>query len=74
MVMKPTTISAALFKAECLGLLDKVARTKQSIVITKRGRPVARLMPLQEPTRSLAGSIVLEHDIVSPIDVEWNAR
>lgn len=40
---------ASRFKAECLALLDKVERTHVSIVVTKRGKPVARLVPLQEP-------------------------
>lgn len=74
MVMKPTTISAARFKAECLGLLDRVARTGRSIVITKRGRPVARLMPLDESRSGLEGSVVAEDDIVSPTGAAWNAR
>jgi prevent-host-death family protein len=73
MVMKATTISAAKFKAECLGLLDQVARTKRSLVITKRGRPVARVVPLEEPRRSLEGSVLEERDIVSPTGEHWNA-
>ena len=39
------TYTASEFKAKCLVLLDQVERTKQAIVITKRGKPVARLGP-----------------------------
>ena len=38
-------LAASRFKAQCLGLLDEVAATGESLVITKRGRPVALLTP-----------------------------
>ena len=40
------TIPAGQFKQTCLQLLDEVAETRESIVVTKRGRPVAELVPL----------------------------
>jgi prevent-host-death family protein len=40
------TINAAAFKATCLALLDKVGKTGQPIRVTKRGRPVAQLVPV----------------------------
>ena len=48
MVMKGRAIPAGQFKARCLSLLDEVSRTRQVITITKRGKPVARLVPLEE--------------------------
>ncbi len=42
-----TTIAAGIFKAKCLELMDEVARTKEEIVVTKHGRPVAKLVPVQ---------------------------
>ena len=50
-------IPAGEFKAKCLQLMDKVARTREPIVITKRGRPVAKLVPPddQEPHQPLFG-------------------
>jgi prevent-host-death family protein len=39
-------MTATEFRAKCLGLIDWVARTGGTIVITKRGRPVARLVPI----------------------------
>jgi prevent-host-death family protein len=42
------TISAAEFKARCLTLMDDVNRTRETLVITKRGKPVARLVPADD--------------------------
>ena len=56
------TMAAGRFKDRCLKTLDEVAKTKSAVVITKRGRPVAKLVPITAVTkaRSLAGSIVSE--------------
>ena len=40
------TVAAGLFKAKCLELMDEVERTKEEIVVTKHGRPVAKLVPV----------------------------
>ena len=79
MVMNRNTIPAGKFKAQCLSLIDQVNRTHQVITITKRGKPVARLVPLEEEkARSLygffAGHVVEEGDIVSPTGEEWAAE
>lgn len=70
-------IPAAQFKAECLKLMDQVAKTRKPIIITKHGRPVAQLAPVTMDARSLFGymksSTKIAGDIVAPIDVEWNA-
>jgi prevent-host-death family protein len=42
-------VPAGLFKQGCLALIDDVASSKQEIVITKRGKPVARLVPMEDP-------------------------
>jgi prevent-host-death family protein len=69
---RASTIAAGEFKARCLALLDQVARTGQPLVVTKRGKPVAKLVPIDEPpTRSLRGSVVTLGDVVSPLDDEW---
>src|SRR5687768_11337882 len=39
-------MSAAQFKTRCLALIDQVAQTREEIVITKRGKPVAKLVPV----------------------------
>ncbi|MDH4102447.1 MAG: type II toxin-antitoxin system Phd/YefM family antitoxin [Thermoleophilia bacterium] len=51
------TIPAGRFKAQCLKLLDEVAETGETIVVTKRGKPVAKIEPVEEPP-SLAGSVI----------------
>lgn len=75
--MGQQTVGAAEFKARCLELMDQVARTGNAIVITKRGKPVARLAPAarKQPTLSgaLKGHIRITGDIVSPVDVRWDA-
>jgi len=67
-------IPAGEFKAHCLRLLDEVARTGSSFVVTKRGRPVARVVPVagNEPP-SLAGSILKEGDLISPVGETWES-
>jgi prevent-host-death family protein len=69
------TVTAASFKAHCLALLDEVAATGESIVVTKRGRPVARVVPLSEPP-SLLGSVkflVSDDELLEPITDPWDA-
>jgi len=41
-----TLIAAGEFKAKCLHILDEVAQTREPVTVTKRGKPVARLMPI----------------------------
>ena len=56
------TIAAGKFKDVCLQTLDEVAAQRRPVVITKRGRPVAKLVPIttDSTSRSLVGSIVAE--------------
>jgi prevent-host-death family protein len=72
-----THIAAGEFKAECLSLLDTVARTRRPLVITKRGKPVAQLIPVQEAPAlfgAMSGSVVHLEDLVSGIGDNWNAE
>jgi len=72
-------IPAGKFKAKCLKLMDKVARTREPIVITKRGKPVAKLVPPDdtEPRAPLfgymAGTAQLLGEIIAPPQTEWSA-
>ncbi len=66
------------FETKCLRLIDQVALSRMSIVITKRGKPVAKLVPTDSKLIDLfgymAGTIEITGDTVSPIDdVEWTA-
>ena len=47
--MSQRTVAAGAFKQGCLALLDEVAEGNLEIVVTKRGRPVAKLVPLPNP-------------------------
>ena len=64
-------IAAGKFKATCLALLDEVQSGRQEIVITKRGRPVARLLPVDEKAPTLfgrmKGTIKILGDIVGQV-------
>ncbi|MFW6052120.1 MAG: type II toxin-antitoxin system Phd/YefM family antitoxin [Myxococcota bacterium] len=77
MVTKPETVKASDFKARCLELMDRVARTGRSIVVTKRGKPVAQLSPLPARGGPLLGAhrgdVEVLGDIVAPVDVAWEA-
>jgi prevent-host-death family protein len=70
-------IPAAVFKAECLKLMDEVARTGQPVVITKHGKPVAQLVPVPAEPTSLFGymknTVTIKGDIVAPTDESWSA-
>ena len=70
-------IPAAQFKAQCLKLMDKVEKTRQPIVITKHGRPVAQLAPIPADTDSLfgymKGTLRINDDVTAPLDIEWSA-
>lgn len=68
-------VSASRFKAQCLALLDEVALTGEEIVVTKRGRPVARVVAIAEPA-GLDGSVrfhVSDDELLAPVDVAWDA-
>lgn len=75
---KQRTIPAAEFKAKCLKVMETVRATGEEVVITKHGKPVARLVPVEYPSRPLfgrnAGLTIYEGDVISPIDVEWEAE
>jgi prevent-host-death family protein len=69
-------VAAADFKANCLRLMDEVAQQRRPIIITKRGKPVAKLVPVEEKPVDLfgrmAGSIKICGDIIGPIeDAGW---
>ncbi|HMM73791.1 MAG TPA: type II toxin-antitoxin system prevent-host-death family antitoxin [Rhodocyclaceae bacterium] len=62
-------MNAAEFKAKCLKLLDEVAATHEPLVITKRGKPVAKLVPIEDEAEEsmfgyLRGTVTLVGDVV----------
>jgi prevent-host-death family protein len=77
MSAKPSSriVKAGEFKAKCLELMDEVAASGETIVVTKRGKPVAKLGPIDERPASLfgllQGNFTFVGDVVSPVDVDW---
>ena len=70
----PKRINASDFKARCLRVLDDVHETRSEVVITKRGKPVARLSPIGPARQSLRGAwkgmVRITGDIVQ---VDWSS-
>ncbi|MDQ3722411.1 MAG: type II toxin-antitoxin system Phd/YefM family antitoxin [Actinomycetota bacterium] len=76
MVMSERTVPAGRFKAQCLAMLDEVAATGEQIVVTKRGRPVARVVAIEEPI-GLGGSVtyhVSDEELIAPLDERWEVE
>ncbi len=74
-MVRPRTINASEFKTRCLRVLDDVQATRIEVVITKRGKPVARLGPIGSSRRSLRGAwkgmVQIRGDIVR---VDWSSE
>jgi prevent-host-death family protein len=67
-------IPAGEFKAHCLQLLDQVEEGREELIVTKRGRPVAKVVPIDKHARTVRGSVQILGDIVGPIDESWEAE
>jgi prevent-host-death family protein len=75
------TVSISKFKATCLALLERVRRTGQPLLVTKRGVPVAQVLPPPAEPRSTSGYSSMHGrsrelgDIVAPVSTEeeWEA-
>lgn len=72
------TIQASEFKAKCLALMDKVAATGESWIVTKNGRPIAELRPYfggrKESPFGLHQGLEIRGDIIAPVaDDLWKA-
>ena len=66
------TMAISEFKAHALKVLDQVARSQETIIITKRGKPLAQVVPYRKsamtPTPGrLSDAFVFEKDIISPL-------
>jgi prevent-host-death family protein len=68
--MKTKTMAAGAFKAKCLKVMDEVQAKRESIIITKRGKPVAKLVPVERADDPIFGflrdKVKIKGDIVSP--------
>ena len=74
-----TSMAISEFKAHALQAVGQVASSKVGLVITKRGKPVAQVVPYQPADKTpragkLSSALVYEHDIVSPLgETMWEA-
>jgi prevent-host-death family protein len=71
------SVAAADFKARCLELMDHVRETGTELVITKRGKPVAKLVPFKAAQRpkffgSMKGTVLKYERPFDPIDGDWD--
>ena len=69
-------VPAGKFKDQCLKILDRVAETRTEITVTKRGRPIAKVVPISdalEPGKPLAGSILREEGDAFGTGETWDA-
>jgi prevent-host-death family protein len=74
---QPHTIAAGEFKAKCLQIMNEVNEKHISIVITKFGKPIAKLVPIDDTAIDffgcLANTVNIKKDIISPLDETWEA-
>jgi prevent-host-death family protein len=70
------TVSATEFKRHCLALLEEVRQTRQSLLVTRHGKPVAEISAYipreRDSTNPLKGSILYQGDLVAPIEENWD--
>jgi len=68
-------MAAGLFKAQCLSVMDEVQAKRETVVITKHGKPVAKLVPADKEKDGiynfLRGKGTITGDVISPAIVDW---
>jgi prevent-host-death family protein len=66
---------AGAFKTHCLTVMKQVQATGEPVVVTKRGAPVVKIVPVEAENNDLfgfmAGKVKIAGDIESPIPVDW---
>jgi prevent-host-death family protein len=71
----PSSVPAGQFKAICLDLLDRVKERNEEYVITKHGKPFAKLGPVDpgnvDPFAFLQGTVIGEASLVEPDNESW---
>lgn len=72
-------IGVGQFKAQCLRLIAQVQQNRQEITISKHGKPVAKLVPVEEPAAGsvfgyLQGTVEISGDIVSALGEDWEVE
>ncbi len=74
----PERVAAAKAKAQFLGLIEQVSMQRQTVIITKRGKPLVQIVPLdestgQDPFGCMKGTVKITGDIVGPEPDQWEA-
>ncbi len=71
------TVPATEYKQHCLALLEEVRQTRQSLLVTRHGKPVAEISPYvpreRDSVNPLKGSILYQGDLVAPIEEKWDS-
>jgi prevent-host-death family protein len=70
------SLSVSKFKATCLAVLEDVRKHKKRILITKRGKPIAEIVPYESPQKGtpLKDTVLFVGDIISPVaENDWEA-
>lgn len=70
------SLSVSEFKATCLAVLEDISKQKKRVIITKRGKPIAEVIPFDANHEeiSLKDTVTYMGDIVSPVaDEDWEA-
>lgn len=72
-------IAAGEFKAKCLRLMSDLKKYHEEIIVTKFGKPIAKMVPFESEAEKpifgfLEGSLIIVGDIVKPIEEEWFAN
>jgi prevent-host-death family protein len=74
---QPRTVPATEFKTRCLALLEEVRETRQSLLVTRHGKPVVEISPYVQKNSArdnpLKGSIVFQDDLISPLKEKWDS-
>jgi prevent-host-death family protein len=78
-VRNQMNINAAEFKAKCLKLIDEVAATHEPLVITKRGKPLAKLVPIDDDSDVslfgyMKGTVTMQGDTAAAMPEPWSAE
>ena len=71
-------IAAGELKTHCLGLMEKIRTHRQTVIVTKRGKPIAKLVPFEDEGPApvfgfLRGHATISGDIVAPTEESWDA-
>ena len=71
------TMAAGSFKAHCLAIMDEVRAKREVVVITKRGKPVAKLVPVRQDADDIFGFLrgkgAITGDVILPVIEDWGS-